>query len=236
GGGARRDQQQVGDVGSRHQALVPVEAPAAAVALRGGPRQERRQLVALLDQRGTDDQRAVADPRQDTLALRRAPERVDRHCRPDHRVEVGQRRDRAPDLLEDQTGLDDPEPLPPTSSARGTPSRPAWASRFHSSAPTRSSVASIARSRSRVSDSRRISSPRSAMARWFSSSSRSMRSTPVPQCRGTRGMPRPKSAIRSRWTSFVPPPNVRNSVPWYARSSRPRSGASLVPRSTPAEP
>src|SRR5262249_35229472 len=56
------------------------------------------------------------------------------------------------------------------------------------------------------------------------------------QWRGTRGMPRPKSAIRSRWTSFVPPPNVRNSVPWYARSRRPRSGATPVPRSTPAEP
>src|SRR5262249_18415526 len=56
------------------------------------------------------------------------------------------------------------------------------------------------------------------------------------QWRGTRGIPRPKSAIRSRWTSLVPPPNVRNSVPWYARSRRPRSGASLVPRRTPAEP
>ena len=29
----------------------------------------------------------------------------------------------------------------------------------------------------------------------------------------TRGIPRPKSAIRSRCTSFVPPPKVRKSVP-----------------------
>jgi hypothetical protein len=29
--------------------------------------------------------------------------------------------------------------------------------------------------------------------------------------RGMRGKPRPKSPIRSRWISFVPPPNVRMS-------------------------
>ena len=29
------------------------------------------------------------------------------------------------------------------------------------------------------------------------------------QCRGTRGRPRPKRAMRSRWTSFTPPPKVR---------------------------
>ena len=45
---------------------------------------------------------------------------------------------------------------------------------------------------------------------------------------GARGMPRPIIAIRSRWISFVPPPNVKIVFARYARSSLPASTAPAV--------
>ncbi len=53
-----------------------------------------------------------------------------------------------------------------------------------------------------------------------------------PGCRqrNDRGMPRPKMAIRSRWISLVPPPNVRMTRLRAYISSRPARTASGVPR------
>src|SRR5262249_15629787 len=203
------------------------------VALRGGPRQQRRQLVAVLDQRRGEEERAVADPRQDALTLREATERVDRHRRPDDRGEIGQRGHRAPDLLEHQAGLEETQ----AASAHVLGERHAEESGVGQPLPFVGADAVVggldraqplARQRFAQDLQRQVGDRALIVVE--------LEIHVVPQCRGTRGIPRPKSAIRSRWTSFVPPPNVRKSVPWYARSRRPRSGASPEPRSIPAEP
>ncbi len=49
--------------------------------------------------------------------------------------------------------------------------------------------------------------------------------------RGALGIPSPIIAMMSRWTSFVPPPNVKIVFARYARSSLPASMAPVVPSS-----
>ena len=237
-GRARGHEDAVGERPGGHAVLHAVEHPAVAVG-RGRGRRVQRVGAGLGERRGRGSSRRSR--------RRAAARRAARRCRtraigsaPITRRVVRDRRDRATDLLEHERGLEEAVPA----AALRLGERDAEHARRRRASPTargrssrrrpRPPSGARARARPRGSAWRGPAGPAAPREKEKSTCSRLLLLT-----EGRSGMPRPNTAIRSRCTSFTPPPNVRmmqaavavlQTRPAAPRRARRPSGTTFWPR------
>ena len=106
--GARRDDELVGRIAVQHDALLAVDDPSVAVALRRGGDVGKVVARLALGMGEGEPQAAVGDLRQQVVALLVAAAEADESAAEHDRREIGLQRERAAERLHDDHGLDRP--------------------------------------------------------------------------------------------------------------------------------